>query len=379
MPTPRRQTRTQIKPRFMVSATRRDISGTLRARLLLGFLFVTALVIGWVIWRYGPPTQDLVEIYHIPDTFARRAGDLTANITGAVSPWATGTEYRLNDGPWHDVGQGGLRAPPPAFTIELTEESLRSGRNTLSIRSSLFGLAPQVTPLSFSYNSSPVDLPVRVDWAQADLDAQDGYWERVSVDGGWRVRPRPGFEGYDRILIVTGAFSQARRVSTEVVFRGYTRGRKLLDFVRSPLFGFGVLPLWGGRPDTTDAGLRRGWYFGIGWYYSHYNGVGLEFSTRMGGGAPDWVSSYRNLSLEEDTRYFIVIEAWPETDASGGHLGYRQRMRWWSAYDSEPAEWIELADVEGAPLPVRDYAVALVAHRAQVEFGPVLVEPLSKP
>jgi hypothetical protein len=54
-------------------------------------------------------------------------------------------------------------------------------------------------------------------------------------------------------------------------------------------------------------------------------------------------------------------------------------MRWRGGGDATDGVWFELADREGAPLPVGEYAVALVAHRCQVDFGPVRVEAMTPP
>ena len=71
-----------------------------------------------------------------------------------------------------------------------------------------------------------------------------------------------------------------------------------------------------------------------------------------------------------------VTETWPEVDALGRHLRYVQRMKWWAKDEQEPASWMELADSQGCPLRPGPYAIALMAHRCQVEFGPVRIESL---
>ena len=186
-------------------------------------------------------------------------------------------------------------------------------------------------------------------------------------NGPW-VRPKPGFEDYDRIVIAAGAFPGGRRVTTDVVFRSFK------DDARA--FGFGVLPLWGGRPDDPQYSPRRGWNFSIAWYYSTYKGVGEEFSWKKGNEPPRWTSSYRNFDLQPGVRYIVIAEAREVLDANGRHKKYHQRMRWKRNSDGE-TPWIELSDDEGGQIPAGEYAVALVAHRCQVEFGPVRVEALA--
>jgi hypothetical protein len=309
----------------------------------------------------------LVVVYHCPDVFERRWGDFTANVTGRVGPAARGVRYRVNDGRWIDLSNNRSRVPAPKFTVEIPPADLIVGHNTLEFTGKRFGIWEESAECEFDYDPSPIELPVVEDWSHPDLDAQDGYWETIQVDGEWRVRPVPGQEDYDRIVVVTGAFPQGRRVETTVTLRDH-------DWERP--FGFGVLPLWGGRPDVDGVLPRRGWNFSLVWFYSHYEGVGQEFSYKETGALPEWVSNYRSIDMETNVRYHIVIEAWPVNDEEGAHLYYRQRMKWWAEGQQEPEHWMDFTDIQGSPLPEGEFCVALVAHRSQVEYGAVRVLPI---
>ena len=102
----------------------------------------------------------------------------------------------------------------------------------------------------------------------------------------------------------------------------------------------------------------------------------MEFSYKNGKAEPEWVSSYRPSTPKPGIRYHIIVESWPEFDEKGQHRRYRQQMKWHTEGEEDLYDWMEIMDVEGSPLPEGEYAVALVAHRAQVEFGPVVVTPL---
>ena len=201
-----------------------------------------------------------------------------------------------------------------------------------------------------------------------DLDVQEGLWEVVKLGGEQRVRPVPGFAAYDRILNVTGAFSGARRVGAEIVFRR--------AFDRP--FGFGVLHLWGGHPDQEGYWPRRGWLYGMAWYMSLY-GVGIEISAKYGAGRRNDVLCYRSFDIEANTRYRVIAECWPEFRLEGTHRCFRQRMKWWRCGEEEPESWLETTDLGKAALPEREYSVALMAHNCEVEFAAVSVEGLSAP
>lgn len=311
-----------------------------------------------------------IQIFHAPKRFTRRAGDFTANICGMFNAVVKRARYRLNAGAWLELGQTPPRVPSPLFTIELSAAELQAGTNALEIEATAGGRQTEMKSLQFEYDPVPITLPTRIEWSDHDLDVHDGHWENVVIGGRNCVRPIPGTENYDRIIVVCGAFAEGRRIETDLIFRYHTDAERP--------FGFGVLPLWGGRPDDPRVSPRRGWNFSLAWFYSHYSGAGSEFSYKYGGEPPVWISSYRDLTLEAGRRYFLAIEVWPEQDAAGRHARYRQRLKWWPENGRLPDEWIELSDTAGAPIPRREYGVALIAHRCQVEFGPVAITPIER-
>ncbi|NIA31963.1 MAG: twin-arginine translocation signal domain-containing protein, partial [Actinobacteria bacterium] len=193
----------------------------------------------------------LVRINHLPRKFARRCGSFTANVCGLLSEHAENVKYKLNDDDWKPVRQKGPRVPPPNFTLEINAKDLNAGKNRLEISTHAPGHEPVMIGREFEYDPGPIHLPVVRDWAQGDLDVQDGYWKVVEKKGVHRVRLKRGFENYDRIVVVTGAFPQGRRVETDLIFRR-NEGNP---------FGFGILPLWGGRPDDEGVTPSRGWDF----------------------------------------------------------------------------------------------------------------------
>jgi len=313
--------------------------------------------------------RPLVTIYHEPVRFDRRSGDFSANVTGELSPDVERAMFRLNEGEWHVVPQGGHRAPPPEFIIEMAADELRPGRNRLDLRANSW--RRQTAARSFDFEYVPeVRLPRVQDWS-TPLVVSDGVWDRLRDDRGrWVVHPAVGHEGYDRIIIACGAFAGGRRVETDVVWRRTTAGTY-------DEWGFGLLTLWGGHSDLPNVAPKRGWLFGLAWYFSRYRGLGNEFSSRFGDNPIKFTSTATDFTLEAGRRYRIVSETRPEQNAAGEFLGWHQQFKWWPDGEPEPEGWLELRDVPGAPLPNREYGVAFVAYRAQVEFGPVSVTALS--
>ena len=314
--------------------------------------------------RWSSP--QMLEVHHAPHRFARRSGDLSANICGVAFKHAT-LRYRLNGSDWSAIPQGEPRSPKPRWTLELLPEALRPGSNNLVIESSAKARTTQTETIAFEYDDSPVSLPLVVDWT-GDLDVQDGRWEVIEDSDGRRVRPTPGTEFYDRMIMVTGAFAGGRRVETEAVFYSFAP--------HETFTGFGVLTMWGGHNDDPGHFPRRGWRYAIAWHMQPY-GKWSEFSIRHGG-APrtDAFLGTTMAAPPPGSRCKIIAECQPRRSAAGKHLGYRQRMKLWPANEPEPDAWLQAVDDDRAPLPAREYAVALVAHECQVEFSAVHVLPL---
>lgn len=318
--------------------------------------------------RYRVSDKDLIEIHHLPKCFARRYGDFTANICGLFKPAVKRARYRLNDGTWTDIKNTIPRVPSPLFNIELSDNELSSGLNELDIKVVTYRGKTAMETVQFQYDRSVVHLPRHIDWNHEDIDSQDGKWQKHIVGDACWIRPYPGEERYDRILVVSGAFAGARQVETEIIFQSpMTPGKP---------FGFGILPLWGGRPDSMRNMPREGWNFSLVWYYSHYDAVGIEFSYKDGKLPPAWIATYRNFDLEPGVPYRVKVQCWPKFDMTKKHLGYIQRMKWWERDETEPVEWMETSDIEGAPISPGEYGVTLIAHQVQALFGPVSITAL---
>lgn len=316
----------------------------------------------------------LLEVWHVPDAYARRAGAFSANVAGGMAlAGVRRASYRLNGGRASPVGREGPRASRSTFSVELLPGELRPGRNVLEIRAEGWLRPPHVIERTFRYDPAPVVLPLTNRWT--DLDVQDGRWEVVEGSGERRVRPKPGTEGYDRMLAVTGSFGGDRRVETDVVFRRHTLG---LFHRGAREYGFGVLPLWGGHADAGMHRPRRGWHFGLSWYWSKPGGIGNELSRRDGDGVPAWVNGYRDFAIEPGGHYQIVVETRRMLDAEGAPF-FAQRTKWWRRGDPEPSEWLSLEARVQPRLPDGEYAVALLAFNCQVEFGAVRVRELPDP
>jgi hypothetical protein len=327
------------------------------------------LLLGYVVYWNMP----LLVVEHLPERYTRRAGDLSANVTGWMPRFLVRqATFRLNGGPEAPVGQGWPRDVPPNFTIELPADQLKAGKNVLEIEAKGW-LRPSVRlTREFVYVPDPIRLPLTVEWQSELLDVQDGDWETTQEGGETWVRPRPGTEDYDRILMATGSFEGDRRIETEAIFRHHTIGR----FHKGAReYGFGVLSLWGGHPDEWSHRPRRGWSFALSWYWSKPGGIGNEISYRAGEGEASWVGGYRDFEVAPDVRYRIVVEVRRLHDPRGFDY-FEQKTKWWRSGTKEPPRWMILDDRGGGTLPSGPYGIAVMAFNCQAEFGPVRVLPI---
>lgn len=333
-------------------------------RLALGAVVLAAVAgaVGFGLWWSQPP---LLEIDHAPVLFTRRGGDLSANLCGRAFRYAD-LRYQVNGGDWQPLVQEDPRAPKPWWTVELLGQELRTGVNEVVLEASALGRSTRRETLVFDYDDTPVELPLTQDWSGA-LDVQDGQWETLEVDGARHVRPVPGTEYYDRMILATGAFAGGRRVETEVTFRSFRPWETWC--------GFGVITMWGGHHDQGHR-PRRGWRYAIAWYMKPY-GMWCEFSDKAADGQRhDAFAGETWPEPEPGSRWSLIAECWPELDAQGNHLRHRQRMKLWPAGTPEPTAWLSVAERGDARVPPGEYAVALVAHECQAEFGPVRVQAL---
>lgn len=316
------------------------------------------------LWHLRAP---LFRVHHAPEIFEARAGAFSANITGERSWRTEGLSWRLDGGPPQPLAVWPPRVPWPQFVVEIPATMLLPGDHVLVVEATAPLRPPQIWEHRFRYEPRHPSGPVVRSWQPAEpLDVQDGHFQRIRRgDGSFWVRPVPGREGWDRTLVVTGAFVGARRVETRLIFRYPT-----VDHGR---FGFGMFPLWGGRPDVGHR-PARGWRFAILWYWGDLPGLQLGFSERVGDAPPvDGPRSWPFL-FEPGRIYRLIAEVWPAADG-------RWRLRARVHPEDEPASvgWFVAEDDNGLFAADEPLGVALFAHRSQVEFGETRVTPLAPP
>lgn len=350
-------------------------AGKYRHSALAGFAGLFSLVfLLFACFIFGPGS-----LYLSLDPGAKHysapTGTLSVNVTGKRTRFVGKIEYRQGDtGPWLRLDLASPRLSRRSVVFELFPNEAKAHEITVNIRAtSKIGTTRRFSRVVQIEAGSAVPVaPYLHEWIADDLETQDGRWELAVAPSGetgsW-VRPSPGTEAYDRILLAGPSFSGPRRVEFSFV----------LDEIRkTPApYGVGVLALWGGHLETTDRRPRRGWEYALGWWYSAYPGFGVEIARRVDNGPISTDNATRDEPIELGKVYHMALEARPisKKDARGIAL----RMKWSNSKDElESADWILETFDTGQDLSVnKSYAIGVLAHRTSARFSPIQITPLT--
>lgn len=333
--------------------------------LLAGSVVLIAAIVStvpWLVERFNPRSADpSIWLDRLPDQVGPRSDDLTLNVSGILGPEQR-AEWQWNEGEWSPVGQAQPRAPAPEFIIEIPADQIAAGTtNTLGLR--IGRQNGETTQYEHRFNVGSDSTP-----GAMVPEPHDGVWD-------WQpdlsaVRPRPGHEGYDRVFILNPQISGGRHLRVKIAFDKSTQ-RWTHRLRYGPQYGFGLVPLWGGHPDPEDVRPRRGWLYGLAWYYAREEGFGSEAANRSGGDPIEVVKQYGGWSPAADSG--IDAYATPVKSEQGDFLGWcLVSVLSSSDGDIRPAPLF----VDPAILPERDYAAALIAHRTAVTFSEISWQPL---
>ena len=292
-----------------------------------------------------------------------KSGNISANFNGkSIVPniYLRSLSFRSNGGDWKVVVANSPRLESDQRLFEVEADHLEYGENSLEVRLRSFWGNQRTVSHAFDYDGRAPDFPIFNDWETKPPEVQDGFWEVIeSATFGHATRPVPGTEGYDRLALIAPPFQGGRRAIVDIRF---------VKATGAP-FGFGFVPFWGGHIDEGEHFPRRGWEYGIAWYYSHAKGFGVEFSNKEGPDPHTTIREYIPFQPTPGESYRLVAEAIVRDEVKSMRLKVRQLP------DGQFSEWITLTDENGL-LSGTSHAVGLIAHRVQVEFGEIRVEKL---
>jgi hypothetical protein len=305
---------------------------------------------------------------------SRRSGALTANFSGRVGSGASSLEYSINNGAWIPVDLSSKAFDQETVTLQVPRSLILGGQqlNHVFVRGSTWLKETEAEfPVRFVYDDAPPALPLVWSAAKGRTESDHGLWVQQARDGDPLIQPVPGTEGYDRILLLSGAFAGARRIRARIVY--------LQGSLPHPgmLHGYGLIPLWGGNVDEDGVCPRRGWRYGLCWFYSAEQGYGIEFSNKPGAQEHDTVNRYAAFEPQPGRVERILIEAWPTQD-EGAFSGWHIRAKRWFEDEQEPQAWLQFSDSGGKRLPEQEYAVAFLAHRCSAGIFEARIEKLSR-
>lgn len=329
---------------------------------LAGLAFVaTAVLVA------GPPIAEHLFSIEMPDgplaampsVVGVRSGDVTLNFNGVLGSGQE-AEYRLNGDDWSPVPQAGPRAPEPAFLVEVPADALLANDNRFELRVTAADGTVSLFERAFDVSTQSGLMP----------EPQDGLWDWDSDLSS--IRPAPGREGYDRLFILDPSLAGGRHVSARMEFHGSTQG--LVHRLRfGAQYGVGLVALWGGHLEQQDVRPRRGWLYGLAWFYARDNGFGSEAAQRVGSQPMNIAKTYADWSPSEGQSVQMDAYAAPVQQEDGVFLGWCLLSVLVS--DDETIHPNPLF-VTPEILPRRDYGAGLIAHRVDATFTSVDVQQI---
>jgi hypothetical protein len=286
------------------------------------------------------------------------------NVMGRVSDPAgvASLTAALNGGPEQDlsIGTSNLRLVRPGdFNVEVDLADLLPGSNHLEIRAtdSAGNVSATTVTLNNDHEGAAWSLPTQVDWTDATSPGD----RAVVVDGNWALTPagvRTTDPGYDRILAIGEQSWSHYEVTAEVTVHS-------LDSTAAAGSGVGFGVGWDGHTGTAQP--RTGHPLsGMAVYLRRWHETGYRWRVIGPDGYTQVGTSTSTPVLTLGAPYQFKLRVEP-----AGSDSYRYRFRAWPASGLEPSTWMLDSN-----LAARSGSLLLVAHEADVTFGPVSVSPL---
>ncbi len=301
------------------------------------------------------------------------------NILGNVSgKGVTNLEYAVNRNPTRSTPLGGdlhRLARTGDFNIEIPVSELKNGLNHvyLSARDSL-GMQTTRTVQIHYVRGITWKLPYTVNWdtvtnIQNVVQVVDGRWKLE--DGGIRVAD----DYYDRVIAIGDTTWRDFELMTWVQ---WNKLPVLVDKEGPPYFRSShasVVLRWRGHPDDGKKPREQWWPLGCiamyskstDWEHWKWN---LWFT---GKGKIEDRILYQDVApvqMKMHRKYYYRMRAESLSDAATIYS-----VKVWESGQAEPKDWDAVArkNVEDTPTG----SILLVAHNADVTFGPVTITPLN--
>jgi regulation of enolase protein 1 (concanavalin A-like superfamily) len=330
-----------------------------RSSLVLVLVFMTALSSQAAA---GPPIIDVW--YGHEQNFghlgsSQRWVNVLGNVQKGGADSMVSFSYTLNNGPEVDLSIGAdyrRLVSSGDFNIDLAVEDLLNGANQVIITAVNSDPIQDTTidTVTVNYDAGNVwALPYTAAWDTLDqiedvAQLVDGKWE-IQADSTVRTIQI----GYDRLIAIGDTLWGDYEVTAPITFNSF-----------GSYFGIGFLLRWKGHTDDPISGWqpKTGWmpYGALCWY------------------RPDEVllTGNNNSTLDVDVRTLstgitYMFKARVKTIPG---VGGKYSFKVWEQGQPEPPQW-ELTGQEELTDP-QFGSILLVAHRADVSFGTVTMEPV---
>lgn len=305
-----------------------------------------------------PPTIDVW--YGDTQTFGNLGNPQQwINILGRVSDnnGVSNLTYSLNSGTPVSlaIGPNGTRlAGNGDFVTEIDKADLLNGNNSIEfIATDALGAQASKT-ITVNYQPGNVwQLPYTADWSTISdiedinqvVNVVDGLWE-LTAEGIHTVET-----GYDRLIVLGDeTWSTNYEVTAEMTIHSASGGS-----------GVGIAVGWQGH--TGSASPRTNWPLeAIGWVRNFESSPELRILTY-----PGTIQAQQPVNMSADTKYLLKAKS---EDIGGGNSRFSVKI--WEDGTTEPASYMITSEI-----PDRDGSVLLLAHKADVTWGTIHVEPVS--
>ncbi len=237
------------------------------------------------------------------------------------------------------------------FVTEIDRADLISGVNTVEIIASDALGVETIRTVTLNYSSGNVwTLPYTADWSNLssiddinDLaNIVDGLWE-LTPDGIKTVEP-----GYDRLIVLGDeTWTTNYEVTAEMTIHSASSGS-----------GVGFAIGWQGHEGNVSP--RTQWPLeAIGWVRNFSSLRILRYNSI--------IEASQNVSMSYNTKYLLKAKS---EDIGGGISRFSVKI--WEEGTTEPASYMITSDI-----PDRDGSVLLIAHKADVTWGIINIQPLT--
>jgi hypothetical protein len=285
--------------------------------------------------------------------------NIIGNVQKGAADSLTAFYYKLNgDGPVVlSVGADYRRLVANGdFNIDLDVEDLLDGQNQVIITAVNSNLPPntQIDTVIVHYSEGNVwPIPYTAEWDTLD------QIEDVAqvVDGLWAIQPDTAVRtietGYDRLIAIGDTLWGDYEVTAPITFHSF-----------GTYFGVGFLFRWKGHTDDPIAGWqpKTGWIpFGaLCWYRPDELMITGNYNSTL-------AVDIRTLSTGITYMFKARVKTIPG-------VGGKYSFKVWELGQPEPEEW-DLTGQEELSDP-QFGSLLLTAHRADVSFGTVTIEPV---